>query len=555
MSAGSLPSEPDRGYLSVESKRRFTLVAGVLGTLFFLAQFLLPMLFVFLVMMPAMFLRDLKTVELDEAALWRGELWVVERSVRLNWRNPQSSTRTLGLARVRLADLSDAGPALPLEGFSETTLALLTIGDRLWVIGSDSVAYYQGGSLTRLPAKRPPRASRPFGHAGQPAVVSLGTRPALATLRFDGTRAEWTSQELPLDLPAEAGGLRALQAVEAGGSLYLFAQLCIEALEYCSLKYRELAGQQWLPLIENVSSRADWTALTVASRPAVVLSEQEREGRRTEVVTVGATGPQRVDVEAATSQQAGIQWQPFSSERGLVLASSSMPGSLRILEVANGRVTRTARKPGSFPFGPHMMLLMMIPQLLPILLSLVLALLLTLQMRRHRVPDYVVGEERRTFASLWQRSLAQLVDLVPFVAGFATPGLWMWRMFSDPERFLEEGAAFPWLFFALFFASFLWALLVLVAFSYLEGRFGKTPGKWLLGIRVVGMDLRPCGFWRALVRNLLTLADGFFSFLVGALLVALTENWQRLGDLAARTIVVVDRRSARGSPSSVFPRP
>jgi uncharacterized RDD family membrane protein YckC len=90
----------------------------------------------------------------------------------------------------------------------------------------------------------------------------------------------------------------------------------------------------------------------------------------------------------------------------------------------------------------------------------------------------------------------------------------------------------------------LWALLVLLVFSYLEGRYGKTPGKWLLGIRVLGTDLRPCGFGRAFVRNLLTLADGFFSFMVGALLVALTENWQRLGDLAARTIVVVDEKPA-----------
>ncbi len=35
-------------------------------------------------------------------------------------------------------------------------------------------------------------------------------------------------------------------------------------------------------------------------------------------------------------------------------------------------------------------------------------------------------------------------------------------------------------------------------------------------------------------------------FLVGALLVALTESWQRLGDMAARTIVVVARSRPRG---------
>ena len=88
------------------------------------------------------------------------------------------------------------------------------------------------------------------------------------------------------------------------------------------------------------------------------------------------------------------------------------------------------------------------------------------------------------------------------------------------------------------------ALLVLAVFSFLEGRFGKTPGTWLMGIRVLGTDLRPCGFGRAFLRNLLTFVDGFLNFLVGALLVALTENWQRLGDLAARTIVVVDERPA-----------
>ena len=48
----------------------------------------------------------------------------------------------------------------------------------------------------------------------------------------------------------------------------------------------------------------------------------------------------------------------------------------------------------------------------------------------------------------------------------------------------------------------------------------------------------------SLLRNLLVFADGFFSFLVGAMLVALSENWQRLGDLAARTIVVADRKPA-----------
>lgn len=201
-----------------------------------------------------------------------------------------------------------------------------------------------------------------------------------------------------------------------------------------------------------------------------------------------------------------------------------------------------SKRPGSFPFGPNMMAFMIVPQALPILLSLTLAFVLTIQMRRHRVPDYALGGEHRTFASLWQRALAQLVDLVPVVVGLAFPVALMWRTFSDPETLFEDGPAFPLKLFASVAGAVLWTVVVFVAYSYSEGRVGKTPGKWVVGIRVLGADLRPCGFGRAFLRNLLTLADGFFSFLVGALLVALTENWQRLGDMAARTIVVVDRK-------------
>jgi uncharacterized RDD family membrane protein YckC len=163
---------------------------------------------------------------------------------------------------------------------------------------------------------------------------------------------------------------------------------------------------------------------------------------------------------------------------------------------------------------------------------------------RSREGRHTIGEDHRPFATLWQRALAQLVDVVPLAAGFLVPMAWMWRAFSDPEMFLDRGPLFPLSLFALFLAAFVWMLLVLAIYSYFEGRFGKTPGKWILGIRVLGTDLRPCGFGRAVLRNLLTFVDGFFNFLVGALLVALTENWQRLGDLAARTVVVADHEQA-----------
>ncbi len=58
MSNGAIREESERGYLSAESKRRFTIIAGVLGAVFFLGQVLLPMAIMFLVMMPATFMRE-----------------------------------------------------------------------------------------------------------------------------------------------------------------------------------------------------------------------------------------------------------------------------------------------------------------------------------------------------------------------------------------------------------------------------------------------------------------------------------------------------------------
>jgi uncharacterized RDD family membrane protein YckC len=548
MSTGSPLTEPTHGYLSEESKRRFTLVAGILGAMFFLAQFLLPMLVMFLVMMPRMFGRAVSIADIDQAVLWRNELWFIERTTKLNWRDPQSSATEMALRHVRLTDLADVGPAFPLDATAtDSTPALLPTGDRLWVIASDTVRYFESGSLTRLSsARRPARASNPFVYGGRPAVISLGTAPTLATLHAEGARAEWPARALPLGLPTEGGSLRTLQAVEVGGGLYLFAELCTEAPAQCSLNYREPEHEKWLPLVEDACSCVNWTAITLGSLPAVVFSEREKgHVNRLEVVTVTSNGPLREHIELEGGGLAWNRWRALAFESRLLLLSEGFPGSLRLAEVADGRVIRSVRKPGSFPFGPNMMSFMMIPQLLPIVLSLILAFVLTVQMRRHRVQDYVFAGARRTFASLWQRALAQLVDLVPFMAGFVLPTASMWRLFSDPENLLESGPSHTLLVFGLLAAAaFLWGLLVLTAYSYLEGRFGKTPGKWLLGIRVLGTDLRPCGFGRAFLRNLLTFVDGFFSFLVGALLVALTENWQRLGDLAARTIVVVDEKPA-----------
>jgi uncharacterized RDD family membrane protein YckC len=79
-----------------------------------------------------------------------------------------------------------------------------------------------------------------------------------------------------------------------------------------------------------------------------------------------------------------------------------------------------------------------------------------------------------------------------------------------------------------------------VAFETLAS--GRTPGKRWTGLRVVKVGGAPVGFLSSALRNLLRLVDylpGFY--LVGILAVLFTRNNQRLGDLAAGTLVVRER--------------
>jgi uncharacterized RDD family membrane protein YckC len=68
---------------------------------------------------------------------------------------------------------------------------------------------------------------------------------------------------------------------------------------------------------------------------------------------------------------------------------------------------------------------------------------------------------------------------------------------------------------------------------------GATPGKRLLGLTVVESGGLPVGWRAAVIRNLLRFAD-FLPFLYGFATLSLlqTARFQRLGDLAAGTVVV-----------------
>jgi uncharacterized RDD family membrane protein YckC len=81
-------------------------------------------------------------------------------------------------------------------------------------------------------------------------------------------------------------------------------------------------------------------------------------------------------------------------------------------------------------------------------------------------------------------------------------------------------------------------LVWLLYFTYFEGTSGQTLGKKIMGIKVVKENGDQPSFMDALIRTILRIIDGIAFYLVGFIVILVSEKKQRLGDMAAGTIVV-----------------
>jgi uncharacterized RDD family membrane protein YckC len=136
-------------------------------------------------------------------------------------------------------------------------------------------------------------------------------------------------------------------------------------------------------------------------------------------------------------------------------------------------------------------------------------------------------------ARLGDRLLAVVLDMAVIMAIFAVIGMWTavkWGGLSE-SGFSVEGIA-AWVTIGL---TMVFALLY---YWLLEGVFGATLGKGMVGIQVRGAAGGTCGLGPSLVRNLLRIVDALFLYLVGFLVAIFSRLRQRVGDHLARTVVV-----------------
>jgi uncharacterized RDD family membrane protein YckC len=131
------------------------------------------------------------------------------------------------------------------------------------------------------------------------------------------------------------------------------------------------------------------------------------------------------------------------------------------------------------------------------------------------------------YATFWRRALASLLDNAVWFLFLSF--IYVWIMEGAFAVSDALGVLSVLVFFSLWFNYF----------AFCEWRWGQTIGK-----NATGIEVRSCegsrkregiGYAEASIRNLLRLID---FFVIGEVLIVTDERHQRLGDKAAKTIVV-----------------
>lgn len=142
-------------------------------------------------------------------------------------------------------------------------------------------------------------------------------------------------------------------------------------------------------------------------------------------------------------------------------------------------------------------------------------------------------------AGIGSRFIALLVDYLILIAGLIV--LWFLTLLLGPA--LKS--------FGRISAQWAEAIVIFILFLFSWGYFtlfeafwnGRTPGKRVAKIRVIQRSGRSIGLVESMARNLVRYVDmqPFPIYAVGVITMFVTRQHQRLGDLAAGTLVVRDR--------------
>ena len=141
-------------------------------------------------------------------------------------------------------------------------------------------------------------------------------------------------------------------------------------------------------------------------------------------------------------------------------------------------------------------------------------------------------------AGIGSRFIALLVDYLIWGAGFTVLALLLAVLLPSILRYSQVTANWAMAIFILLFFLLNWGY-----FTLFEAFWnGRTPGKRVARIRVIQRSGRAIGLFESMARNLVRYIDQIPGpYVVGVITMFVTRQHQRLGDLAAGTLVVRDR--------------
>ena len=127
------------------------------------------------------------------------------------------------------------------------------------------------------------------------------------------------------------------------------------------------------------------------------------------------------------------------------------------------------------------------------------------------------------------RIVAAIIDIILLAVVFGVMAALFGESSNDDSGFSVNLSGGP---------AILYFLIVIGYYLGLETMGGQTLGKKVMGIRVVAID-GPLTLGKVSIRTILRILDGLpFFYLLGIIVVAVSKQNQRIGDMAAGTLVV-----------------
>lgn len=530
------------GYKSKSAKNKFMIISGLLGIAFFIGQIILPMI-LGMGMIPAMLFSrrgdEIDRVFVKSAIIYRDSIWMTGRRFKV-MKGTDTGKDSINLYSYIPGPESE----LMLEmNLSMETPHLLSIKDSLWVIDEDLI-YVQTGSEFSIitPENSLTEIKDVFNYHGFPGVID-SAEDKVSVKYFKG--GQWQEHRVLFEknIKSKSGSRRNFKYAEFTDQSFIFMSYG-KVLYYDIIKSSPASSEfdstyNWktLALISG-----DWNVQQLNEELYVFVKRNLNSVTRAEFYKWTGTAWENVYTEKLSSYNL-TRYLVYKKDEYIVLISDIF-GPTTYHHIVNGHKSETYQfGESSAPFDMGYMMIYAIGiQLGRHVFPLILALIFSVLMKKFRVPEHKAEsfDEQATFAPLWKRGLAMITD----TAMIMIPLIYFYFDFFAEIFTVKNSLANPFMMQRKMLTIMLFVFLAwlgsLFIFSFFEGFWGKTPGKWIFKIKVVNLDHKRLGLGRALIRNFLKIVDGFFNFMVGIMLVAITRDWQRIGDLAADSIVIND---------------